>query len=110
MMMQQPSNGPYMNGRGPQQMPMFSSPVPSHAQPHFGGHGGQHQMQGGFAGSPRGHPMSHQGSQQGHGQQAMYMIPGQGGPMMMPQHGGQSMSHIDPRVTVLSRFNTNRKQ
>ncbi|GAB7342085.1 hypothetical protein MBLNU457_g0363t1 [Dothideomycetes sp. NU457] len=86
MMMQQGSNGPYMNAPGPQQM--YPSPGPGHAQPHFAGPPGQHQMQGGYGGSPRGHPMSHQGSQQGHTPQPMFMMPGQN-PMMMPQHGGQ---------------------
>jgi len=87
MMMQQGSNGPYMNAPAPQQM--YPSPGPGHAQPHFGGPPGQHQMAGGYGGSPRGHPMSHQGSQQGHTPQPMYLMPGQN-PMMMPQHGGQS--------------------
>ena len=91
MMVQQHSNGPYMNGPGPQQGPTFSSPAAHHVQPHFPGHQGQHPMSGGFGGSPRGHPMSHQGSQQGHGSQPMYMMSGQGGPMLMPQHGGQGL-------------------
>jgi len=86
MMMQQGSNGPYMNAPTQQ---MYPSPGPGHAQPHFQGPPGQHQMQGGYGGSPRGHPMSHQGSQQGHNPQQMYMISGQN-PMMMPQQGGQS--------------------
>lgn len=87
MMMQQHSNGPYMNG--PQPPSMYGSPAPHQVQPHFGGHQGQHGMPGGYGGSPRGHPMSHQGSQQGHGPQPMYAMPGQGNPMMMPQHAGQ---------------------
>jgi len=93
MMMQQGSNGPYMNAPAPQQM--YPSPGPGHAQPHFQGPPGQHAMQGGYGGSSRGHPMSHQGSQQGHTPQQMYMMPGQS-PMMMPQHGGQSkFSHLE---------------
>ncbi|KAF4551746.1 Ataxin 2 SM domain-containing protein [Elsinoe fawcettii] len=89
MMVQQPSNGPYMAHPGQQQMHVYPSPGPSHVQPHFAVHQGQPGMPGGYAGSPRAHPMSHQGSQQGHAQQPMYMMPGQGAPMMMmPQHGG----------------------
>ncbi|GAB7348122.1 hypothetical protein MBLNU459_g6140t2 [Dothideomycetes sp. NU459] len=88
MMVQQPSNGPFMNGPMSQQMPMYSSPGPGHAQPHFANHPGQQGGPGGYASSPRGHPMSHQGSQQGHPQAQMYMVP-PGGPMMMGQHPGQ---------------------
>lgn len=89
MMVQQASNGPYMNGPMTQQMPIYSSPGPNHAQPHFAGHPAQQGGPGGYNNSPRGHPMSHQGSQQGHPQGQMYMVP-PGGPMMMGQHPGQS--------------------
>ncbi|KAF2223639.1 hypothetical protein BDZ85DRAFT_112264 [Elsinoe ampelina] len=93
MMVQQPSNGPYMGHPGQGQVHMYPSPGPSHVQPHFGGHPGQPGMPGGYSGSPRAHPMSHQGSQQGHTPQQMFMMPGQGAPMMMmPQHGG----HMGP--------------
>lgn len=92
MMVQQPSNGPYMGGPNQQQMQMYPSPAPSHVQPHFAGHPTQHQAPPGYAGSPRGHPMSHQGSQQGHAPQPMYMMQGPTGPMMLPQHGGPSKS------------------
>ena len=89
MMMQQPSNGPFMNGPMGQQM--YPSPGPGHVQPHFPGHaqqpGGPH-----YAPSPRAHPMSHQGSQQGHQPvPPVYMVQ-PGGPMMMQQHPGQSKS------------------
>ncbi|PNS20034.1 Ataxin-2 [Sphaceloma murrayae] len=86
MMVQNPSNGPFIGHPGQQQMHVYPSPGPSHVQPHFAGQPG---MPGGYAGSPRGHPMSHQGSQQGHPQQQMFMMTGQGAPMMMmPQHAG----------------------
>lgn len=84
MMVQQPSNGPFMNGPMAQQVPVFASPVPGHVQPHFPGHPAA-QPGPGFG---RGHPMTHQGSQQGHPGQ-MYMMPPTG-PMMMQQHPGQS--------------------
>ncbi|THW62436.1 hypothetical protein D6D25_02297 [Aureobasidium pullulans] len=84
MMVQQSSNGPFMNGPMAQQVPMYASPVPGHVQPHFPGHPAP-QPGPGFG---RGHPMSHQGSQQGHpGQMYMQMPPA--GPMMMQQHPGQ---------------------
>ncbi|KAI5257089.1 hypothetical protein E4T42_01160 [Aureobasidium subglaciale] len=87
MMVQQSSNGPFMNGSMAQQVPMYASPVPGHAQPHFPGHPAP-QAGPGFG---RGHPMSHQGSQQGHpGQMYMQMPPS--GPMMMQQHLGQMQS------------------
>ena len=90
MMVQQASNGPYMNGPMPQQMSMYPSPVPNQVQPHYAGHPSQHGMPGGYAGSPRGYPMTHQGSQQGHGPQGTFMATGPQGPLMMPQHAGQS--------------------
>lgn len=90
MMVQQSSNGPFMNGPMVQQMPMYPSPVPGHVQPHYSGHPAQQPGgNGGYGGSPRGHPMSHQGSQQGHPGGQMYMLP-PGGAMMMQQHPGQS--------------------
>lgn len=99
MMVQQPSNGPFMNGPMTQQMPIYSSPGPNHAQPHFAGHPAQQGGSGGYASSPRGHPMSHQGSQQGHLQGQMYMVP-PGGPMMMGQHPGQSKLSAETKVGV----------
>ncbi|KAG9622074.1 hypothetical protein KCV04_g13411, partial [Aureobasidium melanogenum] len=84
MMVQQSSNGPFMNGAMAQQVPMYASPVPGHVQPHLPGHPTP-QPGPGFG---RGHPMSHQGSQQGHpGQMYMQMPPA--APMMMQQHPGQ---------------------
>ncbi|KAI4720784.1 hypothetical protein E4T48_03012 [Aureobasidium sp. EXF-10727] len=84
MMVQQSSNGPFMNGAMAQQVPMYASPVPGHVQPHFPGHAAG-QPGPGFG---RGHAMSHQGSQQGHpGQMYMQMPPT--APMMMQQHPGQ---------------------
>ena len=80
MMSPQPSSGPYAAHLGQQQMQMYSSPVPSHVQPHFGGQPG---LPGAYGGSPRGIPMSQQGSQQGT-PQPMFM----GGQMMMMPHGG----------------------
>lgn len=93
MMAQQPSNGPYMNGMGPQ-MSMYPSPAPGHVQPHFAGHAQQSAMGGPYAPNARSHAMSHQGSQQGHPQGQIYMGP-QGPQMMMPQHPGQSKSRSD---------------
>lgn len=87
MMVQQSSNGPFMNGPMAQQVPMYASPVPGHVQPHFPGHPAP-QPGPGFG---RGHPMSHQGSQQGHPGQ-MYMAPPAGPMMMQQQHPGQSKS------------------
>jgi hypothetical protein len=88
MMVQQSSNGPYMNGAMAQQVPMYASPVPGHVQPHFPGHPTPQPG----PGYGRGHPMSHQGSQQGHpGQMYMQMPPA--APMMMQQHPGQSESN-----------------
>ena len=90
-MVHQGSNGPYMNGPAPQQMPMYS-PGPGHAQGPYGGHSMQHQNSSGYSSSPRGHAMSHtmshQGSQQGHNAQQMYMMPQQGQGVMMPPHSG----------------------
>lgn len=93
MMVQQPSNGPYMNGPMGQHMPMYPSPAPANVQPHFGGNPQQAGMNAPYGG-PHAHPMRHQGSQQGHAMPAMYMMPqgGPGGPMVMPQHPGQSKS------------------
>lgn len=81
MMVQQPSNGPYMNGPMGQQMQMYGSPNPANVQPQF-----QPGMSSPYGGS-HAQPMRHQGSQQGPMPQSMYMAP-QGGPMMMPQHPG----------------------
>lgn len=79
MMVQQPSNGPYM--AMPQQfnhqMPMYS-PNPSHVYP---------QQNGGYSSPGRMAPMMmQQGSQQGHpaAQNMMFSISNQGAPMVYP--------------------------
>ncbi|EXJ77414.1 hypothetical protein A1O3_09640 [Capronia epimyces CBS 606.96] len=80
MMVQQPSNGPYM--AVPQQfghqMPMYS-PNPGHVYP---------QQNGGYSSPGRGAPMMmQQGSQQGHpaAPNMMYSMSNQGGPSAYPQ-------------------------
>ncbi|KAK5153782.1 hypothetical protein LTR04_006161 [Oleoguttula sp. CCFEE 6159] len=95
MMVQQASNGPYMNGPAPSQMQMQMgySPSPRHVQPHFNNMQPQ-QGPNGYP-SPRTAPMSHQGSQQGHPPpQVMYMTVGLNGQSMgqtMPPLPGQMM-------------------
>jgi hypothetical protein len=86
MMMQQLSNGPFMNGPMSQQVPMYASPGSGHVQPHFPGHSAPPPPGPAFG---RGQPMSHQGSQQGHGQQ-MYMSMQQ--QQQQQHHAAQSKS------------------
>ncbi|KAJ5893886.1 hypothetical protein N7495_005577 [Penicillium taxi] len=82
MMVQNPSNGPYMNVpqgmpyNGQMQMPMYS-PSPGHAYPHVP----QPQPQSGYPSPSRGGApmMMHQNSQSDHPQPMMFMSPGQPG-------------------------------
>lgn len=90
MMVQQPSNGPYMGV--PQapftpQMQMYS-PNPAHAYPHVP----PPQPHGGYPSPSRGAPMMmHQGSQPGQPpQHVMYMSPGQ---HQQPMYAGQQPGH-----------------
>lgn len=89
MMVQQPSNGPYMGapqGMAPYtpQMQMYS-PSPSHAYPQ---HAAPPQPHSGFPSPSRGAPMMmHQNSQSGQHQPMFFMSPGQ------PGYGGQQPPH-----------------
>ncbi|KAL4809706.1 hypothetical protein BDV18DRAFT_83842 [Aspergillus unguis] len=93
MMVQQPSNGPYMGV--PQapftpQMQMYS-PNPAHAYPHVP----PPQPHGGYPSPSRGAPMMmHQNSQPGQPpQHVMYMSPGQ---HQQPMYAGQQPGHMPP--------------
>lgn len=96
MMVQQPSNGPYMGV--PQamtpynaQMPMYS-PNPAHVYPQ---HAPAPQPHSGYPSPSRGAPMMmHQNSQSGQPPQPMMFMPGQPG---YPQQAGHSESHHSPR-------------
>lgn len=96
MMVQQPSNGPYMggpqgmNGHYNPQMQMYS-PNPSYVYPQHGGPPPPPQPHSGYPSPSRGAPMMmHQGSQSGQGPQSvMYMNQGQQGqPGYGPQQPG----------------------
>ncbi len=84
MMMQQQSNGPYMQipPQYNQQMPLYS-PNPPHVYP----------QQNGYGSPSRAPMMMQQGSQQGHhhGQPMMYTMSAQNGPMAYTQPGQMGM-------------------
>lgn len=78
MMIQQPSNGPYMAvpSQFGHQVPMYS-PSPAHVYPQQNGYSSPQRM------API---MMHQGSQQGHqAPSMMYSMSNQGGPIVYPQ-------------------------